>query len=155
MESVSAKENVHHGRNIKLARNWKNITQEGLAELLNLKAGQGRISELEMEETIDDKILDDIAKALDVPVDFLKNFQPDQVLKSFTQTENQIDISTSDNSSAMGQGEQIITNYNYPIDKVVEMYERLMKEKDEQTARFEKQIIDLVKQVEELKTRIK
>lgn len=155
MESVSTKKPVHHGRNIKLARNWKNITQEALAELLNLKAGQGRISELEMEETIDDKILDDIAKALDVPVDFLKNFQLEGVLKSFVQNEPTM---TSDNSSAIvgqaDQAEQIINN-NYPIDKVVEMYDRLMKEKDEQTARFEKQIIDLVKQVEELKAKIK
>jgi len=156
MAPVSEKKNVHHGRNVRLGRNWKNITQEGLGLALNMP--QARISDLEREETIADDILENIALALDVPFDFLKNFQPDEVLKSFTQIEPKIDISSNDESSALGQGEIINQNqntYNYPIDKVVEMYDRLMKEKDEQTARFEKQVIELVKQVEELKAKIK
>lgn len=118
---------VHEGRNVKRIREILGIKQDALAMELGLS--QQAVSALEQKERIDDKILDDVAKVLKVPVDAIKNFT-DEAANNFFNTFN---------DSSMG------TFYNYnctfnPIDKVVELYEALLKSEREKIALLERML---------------
>ncbi len=107
---------IHDGRNVKRIREMLGIKQDALAIELGDDWNQKKISLLENKETIEPQILDDVAKALKVPVEAIKNFDEEQANTFFN--------SFHDNSA-----------FNYqcrinPIEKMVELYERLIKEKD-------------------------
>lgn len=53
------------GHNVRLVLTWKNMTHETLVDKLDIY--QTDISNLEQKETIDDKILNDIVKAMNIP----------------------------------------------------------------------------------------
>jgi len=148
MEEIKNKKKVHQGNNVRLGRAWKNMTQETLAEKLQMY--QKDVSALEYKETIDDEILNRIAEAMDIPVDFFKEFQPEAAIKSFSQN-NDINISdeaTSTVNSNQADSQQIEQNNNYfPLDKVAEVFAKLFEEK-------EKQIEDLRKELEEVKSKL-
>ena len=145
MEEVKEGKRIHHGHNVRLARTWKNITQEALADKLNIY--QTDVSTLEQKETIDDKMLDKIAKAMNVPLDFFTNFDLGSTMNSYNVNNNETYEMTQTNSdTASGndfvqqkivEREEIIYN---PLDKVTELYERLLKEKEQLIERLEKQI---------------
>lgn len=145
MEAVAEKKKkVHHGRNIRIVRTSQNVTQEDLAFRLNLS--QSKVSALELDEVIEDAVLDKFAAALNVPVNFLKNFEPEEVINSYNVYENEITMTQTENSQGDINVQKIIEkeeNIYNPIDKVSELYERLLKEKD-------KQIDELKKEVEKL-----
>ena len=142
MEGIKEKKRVHQGRNMRLARIWKNMTQEALADKLNLY--QTDISTLEQKETIDDAMLERIAKEMNIPKDFLTDFDLDTTMQSYNVYENEFSMTQAENSKGEIMGQKIIENeeniYN-PLDKVTQLYERLLKEKEQQ--------------IEELKTRLK
>jgi len=127
----------HHGQNIFAARRWKNIDQYALAEKVNVS--QPKISEWEHTEKLDDEILDRIAKALDVDFDFLKNFVPESVTKSYNIQSNEFTVNSAEKSEGkimQTAGEQINdnreeTNVINPLDKVTELYEELRKQDKE------------------------
>ncbi len=145
MEAVAEKKKkIHHGRNIRIVRTSQNVTQEDLAFRLNLS--QSKVSALELDEVIEDAVLDKFATALNVPVNFLKNFEPEEVINSYNVYENEITMTQTENSQGDINVQKIIEkeeNIYNPIDKVSELYERLLKEKD-------KQIDELKKEVEKL-----
>jgi hypothetical protein len=79
---------------------------------------QKKISLLEAKETIEPQILEDVAKALKVPAEAIKNFDDEAAVTYFN--------TFQDNSKG---------DFNYnctfnPIDKVVELYERMLKDKE-------------------------
>jgi len=154
MEAVNEKKKVHQGTNVRLARTWKKVTQSDLADRISVY--QSEMSKLEGQEEIDNHLLDKIAKALNVPVDFFKEFEPEKAVNIFNQYDSKIEINSAENSkdAVLQQGEQNITNYNYPIDDIKDLFNRLLQEKDKQIDRFEKQVIDLQKQIEELKAKL-
>lgn len=140
---------VHHGRNIRRARIEKDIKQETLSELVHLS--QPAISKYEKTRVIDDEMLHRFARALNVPFEFLKNQEEDAqtvVFENNTVNDSEqnsagakINLGTvksytedSDNSN-----DNRITNFN-PIDKITELYERLLKEKDEKYAALERRL---------------
>jgi len=145
MDAVAEKKTgVHQGRNVKVARTCGNVTQEDLAFRVDLS--QSKISALELQEVIDDETLNKVAAALEVPVSFLKNFQPEDAINNFTFNNNNeaISVTSAENSP--------INNYNYPLDKITELYDKLLQEKEKQIALFEKQLSSFQKQLDELKT---
>ncbi len=117
--------NVHHGRNVKRFREMMGIKQAAFAEKLEMK--QQILSRLEAKEKLDDDILNKIAKALNVPVDIIKNFMEEGTVNIIS--------NCFDNSMLNAVNHNCIFN---PLDKVVELYERIVKEKEEQIAIFEK-----------------
>ena len=108
---------VHEGRNVKRIREMLGIKQETLAAELNWS--QQKISLLEQKENIDDALLEEVAKILKVPVEAIKNFDEQAAVNIVSST-----ITNNDNSSVYG-------NYHFnPLDKVIELYERMLKDKD-------------------------
>ena len=115
---------IHHGRNIKRLREMLGVKQEYIANELNMT--QQTISKLEQKEEIEDEILERVAKVLNVPVDAIKNLNDEA-------TFNIIANSYHDNSSAVNYH----CNFN-PIDKVIELYERLLVAEKEKVAALKK-----------------
>lgn len=120
---------VHHGKNIRRIREISGIKQESLAKDLGMS--QQSISQLEQKELIDEKLLIDIANALKVTTDAIKNMTDDAAM-NFINTLN-------DNS---GFNYQCTFN---PLDKLIEtvetnkkLYERLLETEKEKCSLLEK-----------------
>lgn len=112
---------VHQGKNVKRLREMLGVKQEELAIALN--TNQQGISRLEQKEEIDDDTLDKIATTLKVPTEAIKNMTDEATYNIIANTFN-------DSSVANQPCYQCSFN---PIDKIVELYERLL------TAEREKQ----------------
>lgn len=126
---------IHQGRNVKRFREMLGIKQEVLA--FDLDISQQKISQLEQKEIIENDLLQKISEVMKIPVEAFQNFDEEQAVSIISNTFTNHDSSTG-------------ISYNFhptfnPIDKVIELYdekialyERLLKEKDDMLARFEK-----------------
>ena len=116
----------HIGRQISRIRELKDMKQEALAQALGVS--QQSVSIIENSETIDDEKLAEVAKALGVSAEAIKNFTEENMINYFN---NFYDNSTSTGINGMFNPTHCTFN---PLDKVVELYERLVlaeKEKNE------------------------
>lgn len=140
---------VHHGRNIRRTRIEKNIKQDALSKLVHLS--QPAISKYEKMRVIDDEMLQRFARALDVPLDYLKNLEEDaQTVVFENNTVNDSEQNTGGAKIYLGtvksytedsdnSNDNRVNNFN-PIDKITELYERLLKEKDEKYEALERRL---------------
>jgi transcriptional regulator with XRE-family HTH domain len=122
----------HIGRKISRIRELRDMKQEALAQALG--TNQQTISAIENSETIEDGKLAEIAKALGVTVEAIKNFSEEAVLNIIGNTYN------VDNSSAVNYG----CTFN-PLDKLIQaheeqikLYERLVQAEKEKVEYLEK-----------------
>lgn len=146
---------VHHGRNIRRTRIEKNMNQEGLSELVHLS--QPAVSKYEKMKVIDDEMLQRFARALNVPFDYLKTLEEDaQTVVFENNTVNNSEQSAGEANISMGIvksdtedsiNDSRVNNFN-PIDKITELYERLLKEKDEKYAALERRLQNIEKSLQ-------
>ena len=146
---------VHHGRNIRRTRIEKNMNQEGLSELVHLS--QPAVSKYEKMKVIDDEMLQRFARALNVPFDYLKTLEEDaQTVVFENNTVNNLEQSAGGANISMGIvksdtedsiNDSRVNNFN-PIDKITELYERLLKEKDEKYAALERRLQNIEKSLQ-------
>ena len=118
-------EKIHQGRNVKRFREMLGIKQEAFATELGDDWNQKKVSLLEQKETIEEDLLQQVAKVLKVPVEAIKNFDEEKAINIISSTFN-------DNSA-------IINNnpiFN-PIDKIIELYERMLRDKSEMIEKLE------------------
>ena len=134
--------NVHHGHNIRRTRIEKEIKQDEMSELVHLS--QPAISRYERTKTIDDEILQRFARALNVPIEYLKTLEEDAPSVVFESITN--DVHDNKEGVTVPGYSNNQTNAFSPIDKITELYERLLKEKDEKYAALEQRIQNLEKQ---------
>ena len=134
--------NVHHGPNIRRTRIEKGIKQDAMSELVHLS--QPAISRYERTKTIDDEILQRFARALNVPIEYLKTLEEDAPSVVFESITN--DVHDNKEGVTVPGYSNNQTNAFSPIDKITELYERLLKEKDEKYAALEQRIQNLEKQ---------
>jgi transcriptional regulator with XRE-family HTH domain len=130
--SIMTEKTIHEGRNVKRFREMLGIKQEALATELGDDWNQKKISLLEAKEQIEPGVLDVVAKALKVPVDSIKNFSEDAAINIISTTFNSHDQSTS-------VAYQSSLTFN-PLEKMVELYEALLKSEREKTALLEKML---------------
>jgi transcriptional regulator with XRE-family HTH domain len=117
----------HIGRNISRIRELKDMKQEALAQALG--TNQQAISAIENSETIDEQKLIEVAKALGVTVEAIKNFSDEGVINYFNSFHDNI-VTT---------GSIFATNCTFsPLDKVVELYERLVQAEKDKVEYLEK-----------------
>ena len=115
----------HIGRKISRIRELRNMKQEALAQAMG--TNQQAISILENSEVVEDEKLAEVAKALGVTVEAIKNFSEENVINYFN--------NFYDNSQGT------VGNYHCtfnPLDKVVELYERLVQAEKDKVAYLEK-----------------
>jgi len=126
---------IHQGRNIKRFREMMGIKQDALAFELGDDWNQQKISLLEQKETIDAPLLQQISAALKIPAEALQNFDEEQAVNVIANTYSFQDF--KDNAVASGFNYQPSFN---PIDKMVELYERMIQQQKEMIEKLEKLI---------------
>ena len=119
----------HIGRKISRIRELKDMKQEALAQALG--TNQQAISAMENSENIDEEKLKEVAKALGVTVEAIKNFSEENVINYFNT------IYDNDFSYSNGAIQSNNCSFN-PLDKVVELYERLVQAEKDKNEYLEK-----------------
>lgn len=119
--SDAAEKKIHQGRNVKRFREMLGLKQEGLAMELGDDWNQKKVSLLEAKEEIEPTLLEQVAMALKVPAEAIKNFDEEKAINVIGNT-----VTNNDNVAFF----QYNPTFN-PLDKMVELYERLLKEKYE------------------------
>ena len=130
--------NVHHGHNIRRTRIEKNMNQDILSEKVSMS--QPTVSRYESMRIIEDDILERFAKALNVPKDYLKTLEEDAPSIVF---ENNSITNNGGNNTQAGLNDEISNDNritNNPIDKITELYERLLKDNDDMIAELQQHI---------------
>ncbi|MFH7014733.1 helix-turn-helix transcriptional regulator [Flavobacterium sp. FlaQc-47] len=113
----TATKTKHIGRNISRIRELFGMKQQALAEAIGIS--QQTISSIEGSEEVDFKRLVEIAKILGVTVEVIENFREESVFNFFNNF-----YDNSANSGAQGINSQCTFN---ALDKVIELYERLVQ----------------------------
>ncbi len=118
------------GRNISRIRELRGMKQGALADAIGTT--QQTISNIETSETVDFDKLVQIAKALGVTVEAIENFTEESVFNFFNSF-----YDNSSNTGAQGNTHNNHCTFN-PLDKVVELYERLVQAEKEKVEYLEK-----------------
>lgn len=119
----------HIGRKISRIRELRDMKQDALAQAMG--TNQQAISIIENSETIDEEKLIEVAKALGVSPEAIKNFSEEGVINYFN--------SFYDNSFTNSQGTFSASHCTFnPLDKVVELYERLVQAEKDKVVYLEK-----------------
>lgn len=121
---------IHQGRNVKRFREMLGIKQEALALELGDDWNQRKISLLEQKELIEEDLLSQVAKVLKVPVEAIKNFDENAAVSVIANT-----FTSNDNSTLNAVNNYCSFN---PIDKIVELYEALVKSEKEKIELMQK-----------------
>ncbi|OAQ38786.1 transcriptional regulator [Pedobacter psychrophilus] len=121
METASKPQQIHIGKKISRIREIRGMKQDHLA--MELGVSQQAISKIEQSEEVDAAMLDKIADVLGVNAEAIKSFS-EEVLIFHIQNMH-------DQSTAYSYNYQC--SYN-PLDKVVELYERLLESEREKVA---------------------
>jgi len=131
---------IHQGRNVKRFREMLGMKQEVLAQQLGDDWNQKKISLLEQKDVIENDLLEQVAKALKVPGDAIRNFDEEAAI---------VNIQTNYDGANSGSG-TIGNNLNYhfctfnAIDKIVELYDALVKSEKEKSELLQK-VLDKLK----------
>lgn len=120
----------HIGRNISRIRELRGMKQEALAFAIGLS--QQTVSNIEGSENVDEEKLNAISEVLGVSVEAIKNYSDETVLNVINNTFT----NTSHDSSTINSI-SIQPNFN-PLDKVVELFERLVQSEKEKVEYLEK-----------------
>lgn len=116
----------HIGRNISRIRELKGMKQEALA--IAIGVSQQTISNIEANETVEESKLIEIAKVLEVSVEAIKDFSEEAVFNYFNTFNDEVSNSNFGNHYC---------TFN-PLDKVVELYERLVQAEKDKNEYLEK-----------------
>jgi len=132
--ATDMQQKIHEGRNVKRFREMLGLKQDALAYELGEDWTQKKISQLEQKETIEEGILEQVAKVLKVPVEAIQNLDDEGAINIISST-----FTSNDNSSHFTAAQ----NFTYaptfnPIDKLIEvmeenkkLYERLLASEQE------------------------
>lgn len=127
METSFGTKKRNDGYSTKRLREILGIKQEDLADKLGLS--QQAVSKLEQKEIIEDDVLEKIAIALKIPVESIKGFSEEA---TFNIVANTFNDTFNENSAFISY----YPTFN-PIDKVIELYERMLQTEKEKVALLE------------------
>ncbi|WP_110011572.1 helix-turn-helix transcriptional regulator [Chryseobacterium sp. AG844] len=127
---------IHQGRNIKRFREMLGIKQEALAFELGDDWNQKKISLLEQKETVESDILAQVAKILKVPAEAIENFDEESAINIIANTFHDSAVA---NTFTDGAQANFHCTFN-PLDKMVELYERMLEQQREMIEKLERLI---------------
>ncbi|MFS4474362.1 helix-turn-helix domain-containing protein [Chryseobacterium sp. T20] len=129
---------IHQGRNVKRFREMLGIKQEALALDLGDDWNQKKVSLLEQKEIIEDPLLKRISEVLKIPVEAFQNFDEEQAVNIIANTFHDSAVANTFKDES-----QVNFNCSFnPLDKMVELYERMLKQQEEMINKLEKLIQD-------------
>ncbi len=117
----------HMGRKIERIRTIKGVKQDVLARQIGVS--KSAMSRIEASETVDDDKLQQIADALEMSVEAIKNYNDEPVV-SFIQHVHEGGAGQQGNNTEQ-------TNTFNPVERMAEVYERLIAEKDKMITMLE------------------
>ncbi|QSB27792.1 helix-turn-helix domain-containing protein [Flavobacterium sp. CLA17] len=118
----------HIGRNISRIRELRGMKQEALAIAIGIS--QQSVSNIEGSEIVDEDRLNAIAEVLGVSAEAIKNYSDESVLNN---------IQNNYEGSVINSGPTVNHNCSFnPLDKVVELYERLVQAEKDKVEYIEK-----------------
>ena len=109
----------HIGRNIQRVRMYFGVKQEALAADLGIT--QQEVSKIEQQEEIEEEMLSQIANVLGVSSEVIRDFDVERAIYNI----NNIRDNTFE------QGATSIAQQFNPIEKIIELYERLLQSERE------------------------
>jgi len=121
---------IHEGRNVKRIREILGIKQDALAMELGLS--QQAISSLEQKEALDKDMIEKVARALKVPAEAIKSFSEEATVYNI---QHNYEGSTLNHSPNYQYNHDCTFN---PLEKMIELYEALLKSEREKIALLEK-----------------
>ncbi|MCX8523551.1 helix-turn-helix domain-containing protein [Chryseobacterium formosus] len=122
---------IHQGRNVKRFREMLGIKQEALAFDLGKEWNQKKISLLEQKDVIEDPLLQKISEVLKIPVEAFQNFDEEQAINIIANTFHE--------GAVANNSGYINCSFN-PLDKMVDLYERMLQQQKEMIDKLEKLI---------------
>ena len=122
MESNNNTNTLHIGRKIERIRRLRGMTQSDLGDAL--KITKQAVSKMEQTENVDDDRLKEIAAALGVTSEGLKSYNEETVLYNTINFYENCGVTTSAVSNNH-------TFNNFPIEKAVEIFEKLLDKERE------------------------
>ena len=109
----------HTGRNVQRVRMYFGVKQEALATDLGIT--QQEVSKIEQQEEIEEEMLSQIANVLGVSSEVIRDFDVERAIYNI----NNIRDNTFE------QGATSIAQQFNPIEKIIELYERLLQSERE------------------------
>jgi len=125
---------INHGKNVARLCDIMNIPDERLATMLN--TDMETTARYKESEILPDNVIEEIANALNVHPDIIKKLGEENL---HVNIQNNYEGSNSNASQVAVQNHTFILN---PFEKVVELYERLLKTKDEQIILLKEKLKD-------------
>lgn len=122
-QSIGKKSRIHHGENTRMFRKMRNWDQGELAERAGIS--QSSISNYEKDEKLADDVIEKLAKALGIDPIYIKEKTQDDIFSYFIGNLNGA-------GSTNIVGNDIDTCHIHPLNKISELYDALLKEKQEQ-----------------------
>lgn len=123
---------IHEGRNVKRFREMRGLKQEALADMLGDDWSQKKVSQLESKETIDDGILQEVARILKFPAELFRTYDENMPV-------NIVGNTFQDGSIANNTGTGYENCTFNPLNKMVETFEN--------TIQLQKEIIALLQRL--------
>lgn len=121
---------INQGANARRWREWRNINQDVLADLIGVS--QATLSGYEKKEKLEPDVLEKIAKALEIPIEALTEISNESSINVFSGTWN---------DNAFASGSMYNPTFN-PIDKIVELYDKLLEAEKEKVAMLQEVLRD-------------
>lgn len=113
----------HIGQNLQRVRVYLGVKQDALASDLNMS--QSAVSKIEQQEEIEDGLLKQIADALGVSPELIRNFDLERSVYNINHN-NYREATISEGATTYAISQQV-----NPVDKIVELYERLLQSERE------------------------
>ena len=110
----------HTGRNVQRVRMYFGVKQEALAADLGIT--QQEVSKIEQQEEIEEEMLSQIANVLGVSSEVIRDFDVERAIYN---------INNSYSDATITEGSTAVVLQINPIEKIVELYERLLKSERE------------------------
>jgi transcriptional regulator with XRE-family HTH domain len=131
METLNYSPSLHLGRKIERVRKLRGMTQTALGDALGIS--KQAVSKMEQAEKIEDEKIKQVADALGVTEEGLKKFNEESVLYyTYNFYEN------SGVTAASIGAHNIETLNNFPIEKTIEMFEKLLQKEREKFERVKR-----------------
>lgn len=134
METMDKKDkNTHHGHAVKRFRHTLGIKQDALA--MELGISQAMVSTYESKKVIEDEMIEKFAKVLGVAPKLIKELEEDPVTVI---VENNTYENNKDTAIATGYiaGNNVVNNN--PVEKIAELFERLLEKEQEKIVLLER-----------------
>ena len=114
----------HIGRNVQRVRMYFGVKQEALAADLGIS--QSEVSKIENQDEIEEGVLSRIADVLGVSPEVIRDFDEEKAIYNINNIRDNTFEQGSTSIAQFEQGPTSITPQINPIEKIIELYERLL-----------------------------